>query len=335
MRSLLPWLAGALVGVGWFAGTGLGGQDPPGRAEDRPEDRAALRALNEAFVRAFNEGDAGAIAGQYAEDARVVDEDGVVVEGRDAIRERFAAVFEEAPGARIEVEVEGVRFLAGDVAEEEGRTRLMRPDGEPAEVGRYVLHAVRRDGRWLVASVRDFPAEEGPPAEGEGVHTAHLKDLEWLVGDWVDESAGALVETSCRWSDDRNALLRTFIVEVGGQPAMSGTQRIGWDPLRKQVRSWVFDTEGGFTEGFWTREGERWVVKDSGVLADGRVVSATRVLTQVGPDAATWASYDRSLDGESLPDVEEIRLVRKPPAPGESAEARPESTPNPEARRPR
>ena len=32
---------------------------------------------------------------------------------------------------------------------------------------------------------------------------------------------------------------------------MTVTQRIGWDPAAKQIRSWEFDSEGGFGEGTW------------------------------------------------------------------------------------
>ena len=56
----------------------------------------------------------------------------------------------------------------------------------------------------------------------------------------------------------------------GGRPAMTGSQRIGWDPLAKKIHSWVFDSEGGLAEGVWTRDGNRWIVKLSGVTRDGK-----------------------------------------------------------------
>ena len=92
---------------------------------------------------------------------------------------------------------------------------------------------------------------------------------------------------------------------------MSGTQRIGWDPFSKQLKAWSFDSEGGFSEGFWQRDGNRWTLKLTGVSADGRVGSATQIHTFVSDHAMTWQATDRVLGGESLPDIAEITIVRR------------------------
>ena len=68
-----------------------------------------------------------------------------------------------------------------------------------------------------------------------------------------------------RWTDNHRFILGQFTVQIAGKPAMTGTQRIGWDPLKKTIRSWVFDSEGGFAEGTWTLDGNKWVVKLTGV----------------------------------------------------------------------
>ena len=94
-----------------------------------------------------------------------------------------------------------------------------------------------------------------------------LKQLQWMIGDWVDESPEALVVTSYRWTDNQCYILSEFKVQSAGRPEMTGTQRIGWDPLAKTIRSWVFDSEGGFGEGTWTRDGDHWIVKRTGVTA--------------------------------------------------------------------
>ena len=94
-----------------------------------------------------------------------------------------------------------------------------------------------------------------------------------MIGDWVDESPEALVMTSYRWTDNQCYILSEFKVQIGGRPMMTGSQRIGWDPLAKKIRSWVFDSEGGFGEGIWTREGNRWIVKRTGVTRDGKIAS--------------------------------------------------------------
>jgi hypothetical protein len=100
---------------------------------------------------------------------------------------------------------------------------------------------------------------------------------------------------------------------VAGRPAMSATQRIGWDPLAKILRTWVFDSEGGFSEGVYSQDGDQWIVKMTGVTHDGKLHSSTNVTTIVNKDRRTWESRDRMIAGETQPDIEETTIVRKPP----------------------
>ncbi len=103
---------------------------------------------------------------------------------------------------------------------------------------------------------------------------------------------------------------------------MTVEQRIGWDPLSKQIRSWVFDSEGGYGGGYWTRDGKQWFIKSTGVLPDGRTASATQILTRVGPHTARWASIQRTVGGQVVPNLQEYVMVRKPPKPGEQGRPR-------------
>ena len=130
-----------------------------------------------------------------------------------------------------------------------------------------------------------------------------------------NESPDALVLTSYRWGDDQRSILSEFKVQIGGRPAMTGTQRIAWDPLGKTIHSWVFDSAGGSAEGVWTRDGKRWIVKMSGVTHDGKPATATNVLTRVAKGRMTWQLRDRIVGGDLMPNVEEITIVRKPPKP--------------------
>ena len=202
-----------------------------------------------------------------------------------------------------------VRFVTPDVAIEEGRaTVTLTGAGAASEITKYTVVYVKQDGRWLQSSLRDLKAEE--PAAPE-----RLKELEWLVGDWVNESSAAVVHSTCKWSDDKHYLLREFTVTVAGKPAMKGTQRIGWDPVAKQIRSWVFDSDGGFSEGSWSRLGDQWMIRSHGVHHDGRPVTATMMITRLGPGALRWSAFDRTRGGDLIPEVDEFTLVRRPPPP--------------------
>jgi hypothetical protein len=98
-----------------------------------------------------------------------------------------------------------------------------------------------------------------------------------------------------------------------GKPVMTGSQRIGWDPVKRQFKSWVFDSEGGHVEAYWTRDGNQWTVKAEGVGHDGEPASATNIITRLGKDRVSWQSVNRTHGGAAVPGVDEFILVRKPP----------------------
>jgi hypothetical protein len=208
----------------------------------------------------------------------------------------------------MDLAVTSIRFLGPNLAVEDGTATVTHSPDEPAQRGPYTMVHVGQEGRWLVASARDLP-DESPTAEEQ------LKQLQWLIGDWVDESPDALVVTSYRWTDNQCYILSDFKVQTAGRPVMTGSQRIGWDPLAKNIRSWVFDSEGGFGEGIWTREGNRWIVKRTGVTRDGKIASGTNIITRVSRDRMTWQSRDRIVGGEKMPDMAAIPITRKAPAP--------------------
>ena len=127
----------------------------------------------------------------------------------------------------------------------------------------------------------------------------------------ANQDEDATVATTCRWSRNGNYLTRMFAVSLADQIDLEGIQIIAFDAAESKVRSWVFDSDGGLGEGRWTREGNRWSVQSTHVLPDGRKGKATRVITRVDDDAFTLKSVDREVDGESLPDVDEVKVVRK------------------------
>ena len=146
-------------------------------------------------------------------------------------------------------------------------------------------------------------------------HRSQLEQLAWLQGDWVDESEDSVVIFSCEAVDSGNFLLRKFVIRIAGHEAMSGTQRIGWDPLTGKLRAWIFDSEGGFSEGSWHRDQDRWVLKSTGVTADGEPASSTSKYTFVNEHTMTWQSIDHEIAGVQLADSEVVTIVRRAPVP--------------------
>lgn len=284
-------------------------EDKPAAAPDRSADEAAIRANIEAFEKAYNAGDAKAIAALFIPDGKIIDKEGDQSEGREKIAKAFTDYFASMPNKKIDIMVEAIEFIGGELAVETGTTKETPDLNEPPEYDRYTVLHVKRDGKWQMALARD---EEGPPP------TAHerLKPIAWLVGDWIDDGGSSVVTSSCRWSDDGNYLLQEFRLKVNGRNEMNVSQRIGWDPLTKHIHSWVFDSEGGFGESEWARDGADWIIRATGVRPDGTTASATNILTRSGNDGYIWRSTDRVVADERQ-EPSEVKVVRKAPQPKE------------------
>jgi hypothetical protein len=222
---------------------------------------------------------------------------------------RFSGTFAGGEAGTLGVETESLRFLGTDLAIEEGTASLSTGADAPPRTNRYSVIYARQGGRWLHARIRDEPSEDATPHE-------RLEELGWMLGEWVNESDDAIVLTTCKWSDDGNFLLRDFDVKIEGRIALSGTQRIAWDPQQERFRMWVFDDGGGFAEGLMARDGDRWLIKGSGVRSDGQSVTFTNAITILGKDRLRWEVFDRTLGGVALPDADRFTVVRRAPAPG-------------------
>jgi hypothetical protein len=110
-------------------------------------------------------------------------------------------------------------------------------------------------------------------------------------------------------------LTYSFSAAVSDTDPLEGTQVIGWDPVSGVIRSWLFDSDGGFGDGVWTRDGNRWIVAFRQTLPDGRQGKATNVYTVVDQNTLRWDSTQRTVDGEPLPDVAAVTIVRKAASP--------------------
>ncbi len=269
-------------------------------------DEQVVRQSVVKFVELYNAHKPDDLAALFANDARMVFRDGSEVNGRSEIAASFDSAFSVDPKCAISVVVDSIRFLTADVAVEEGYTTDF-PDGETQTArSRYtVLHLKKTDG-WRMQSVR-VEEEESLSALRD------LQPLAWLVGDWIDEGRAENVESTIRWDENKSFLIEEFKVVREGSVVLKGTQRIGWDPQAKQIRSWIFDSAGGFAEATWAGVDDAWVVKVKGVQADGTSSSATRKLQRVAKNRLTWTSQDRIVGAEALPDFT-VTLVPKAPA---------------------
>jgi uncharacterized protein (TIGR02246 family) len=286
-------------------------------SDDKAPDKNA-EPVSKAFAalaKAYNAGDPKAIAELFTPNGEFIDAEDNVFQGRDAISREFAALFEINPRNEIAVTAEDIREISDGVLAVDGVASFPAKEGsDPVTVDFSALVVKQADGRWLLASIR---------SDGEeSLRTPHarLKQLEWLIGDWVDESAESTMHTRTRWSDDGQFILSDFAIHVAGRKVMTGTQRIGWDGALEKFRSWVFDSEGGHAEGIWTEIDDRWIVKSTGVRPDGDAGSATNTYEQNGADSFLFSVTDRIVGDEAQPDFT-ARVVRKPPEPERASAA--------------
>jgi len=266
---------------------------------------SAIRQSAPAYVKAFNARDSKGLASQWSPDAVYVNRStGEEVVGREAITAQFDALFKSQPDLKLDVSVESIRFLSPNVAVEQGTSKFLSPKREPEEI-EYTAVYVQRDGKWLLDRVTD------DAREAVSSHYEQLKTLEFLVGKWVDQDEQARIETECSWTKNNNFLVRSFTVAVGDKIDMSGMQVIGWDASTKSIRSWTFDSNGGFAEGTWSGRGNRWFIHNKGILADGQKMTMVNVVKPVDDKSFTWQTIDRTVGGELLPNIAEVTIVRQ------------------------
>lgn len=131
--------------------------------------------------------------------------------------------------------------------------------------------------------------------------TEHLAALSWLVGEWTGTTGNGTVMLSTEWCDDGHFLLREFLITDNDGNEIGGSQRIGWDAKRKQIKSWSFDSQGGHGEGNWRRDGERWIVDSTEITADGHEVKLSTTYVPKGGDKFLWEVKNAKLPNAQLP----------------------------------
>ena len=258
---------------------------------DHDADRADIRKVSEGLVGAFGAGDAKALADLWTAEGEFIADDGTIVSGRADLAEKYAGFFKESPGVRLDLEPGSVRFVARDAAVAEGFATLHRGPSEAPTTSRYSMLLAREDGRWRIALLREWPGED-----------ASLRELAWLVGTWESKEGEGKASTTYEWEGDKAFLRSRFTVTLP-EGTHTGSQMIGKDPAAGQLRSWTFDSDGGFGEATWSRDGGRWLVHASGTLADGGTMSATNIFSRVDADTFTWQTTERVVDGDELPDL--------------------------------
>jgi uncharacterized protein (TIGR02246 family) len=279
----------------------------PSHDEVQAADEATIRANAVKYVESYNRRDSQSMSEMWSPEAVYMDpRTGEGVVGRSAIKEQFDHALAGQEDAKLTVMIDSIEFISPNVAVETGSAVVTYSD-YPAEESTYKAVHVKRDGKWLIDRISESEIPLPPLSNYE-----HLKPLEWMIGSWIDEDETASVQTDCQWTKNRNFMTRSFAVVSRDGVELSGMQIVGWDAANQQIRSWVFDSTGGFGEGVWTVDGDDWTIQATGTLPDGGKTSATNLLKKIDDNSYTWGSINREANGELQPNVDPVMIVRAP-----------------------
>ena len=233
------------------------------------------------------------------------------VQGQKAIEHAFSAVLQDpSRSRRSPCRSNPSGFSTRQRPSRTARRPSRSPSGQVIEQNRYMVVYAKQDGAWRMATARDLPGRAG--VGRRGIQRSSVADRRLGRRDTRRDGDDFLSFGRRRPLDP----VSDFHVQVAGKPAMTGTQRIGWDPHAGKLHSWVHDSEGGFAEGTWTRNGNQWVVKMNGVTHDGSRRSSTNIFTHVGQGPHDLAvARPRRRRRDVMPNVEPFVVVRKAPTP--------------------
>jgi uncharacterized protein (TIGR02246 family) len=178
---------------------------------------AAIRAAARSYQEALDRGDGTALAALWTPDGDIVDDEGRVLNGREAVG-GITPAGANSPRPAVRIEETTLRLLTADAALEDGTVTVTPPGATAPLKGWFSATWVRHDGAWKLAGLRE--SRISAPQS-----STQLADLEWMVGDWTvvedhpdrEPVAGGLpltpsgrppIEVSVRWNATRTFLIR-------------------------------------------------------------------------------------------------------------------------------
>lgn len=275
------------------------------QGDSKAEDAANIKSSLEAYSEAINHQDVDNLASLLVQDAtysNLTTEESI--EGKNEVAQYLIKQFKDEGVASFKMTVGNINIVEPGKATETGTAVITYKD-KPAVPSAFKAELVKENGKWLLQKLRISQIQQAPS------HYEELKGLDWLVGNWVDESEDVTVTVSYQWDKNKNFMTQHFTSKILDQDEIEGQQIIGWDPVKKKIRSWIFDTDGGFGESIWSKEGNSWYSQTAFTLPDGRIGSAVHIFTKIDDNTYTFASENRDIGGKMLPDIEPFKVVRK------------------------
>ncbi len=143
-------------------------------------------------------------------------------------------------------------------------------------------------------------------------HSEYLKDFNWLAGAWEEKTDKGIVTSTYQWDINKNFLIQHFTAVTQNEDSpLEGFQIFGWDPARKQIRSWIFDSDGGFGEVSWAKQDSTWYGTTTFTLPDGRMASTTHIYKKIDDNTFEFSSEERDIDGIVMPNIGPFTVKRQ------------------------
>ncbi len=215
-------------------------------------------------------------------------------------------MFTEFGNPELQVTIESIEFQDDNRAIERGTARVIIPGRLPMD-SEYTTIQVKRNGEWKIQSISESEIRPNDIQDGQ------LKELAWLIGNWVDNSDEVKVETKYQWILHKHFIQSKFTVYYANHKQLNGRQLIGWDPVNKEIRSWIFDSDGGRGEGVWSKEGNVWNVHVTSILPDGSKGSSIHTYILINKESFKYGIKGRAVDGYILPNINEVTITRTTP----------------------
>lgn len=277
---------------------------PLGFAQAPNADAAAKTALD-AYAEAINKQNLEALGGFWAENAEHIDDEGTATKGREKIVAMFKKIFADQPKLSVKLASTSARFLGSEVLLIDGTAEVK--NGNDTDTSMFESIWVKSGDKWQLSRVRELPS---PDAGGDSNYEK-LKELEWLVGDWTAEAKDYSVTLHVKWAKNKNFLFVEQSVATQGKETVSVTKIIGWDSGRESLRTWFFDSDGGFGGALVAREGNTWIEAGESLTRNGGEGTAKHTSKFVDDNTFEWSSTERRLDSAPLPDLK-LKYTRKP-----------------------
>ncbi|SFJ68937.1 protein of unknown function [Planctomicrobium piriforme] len=283
-------------------GTGSVGWAQPG-ARRGPEPTLA-RDPGKGFLDYFNAHDATGLSRLWTADASYTSGD-VHLSGRDKIQQAYTDLFKADP--KCVLSIRSMTILKAEPSEMQvtGLLDEKHTDGS-VTASQFTSTLVKQDDSWLFSKV----VEKVLPSSSQA--SVQLAKLDWLVGNWSDAKDKTQVFNTVTWVEGGNFLRRSYSQVVNGQVVRQGMQIIGWDAETKSFRCWLFDADGTFGEGTISSDDQQsWVMKLAVTLPNGGHASQKQVFQPLSKDQIQIETFDREVDGASLPNGVPVTLVRQ------------------------